>query len=93
MSYEPLLDAVYTRQSGTYRAVTHTTHHPPIESTDENMNGEVPVQKNYASIRDFFIICNLACISLINCVVTGMLLVGLPGIARELSIPDHLLLW
>ncbi|KAF4629719.1 hypothetical protein G7Y89_g8419 [Cudoniella acicularis] len=95
MSSEQLLNDGYRSQSIESNC---------IDSTNENPNdnhyayeNEIPkdnhyVYENHGSIRTFFIICNLACISLTNTAVTGMLIVGIPEIARKLAIPDYLLL-
>ncbi|KAL5352728.1 hypothetical protein ACLOAV_002676 [Pseudogymnoascus australis] len=90
MSSEPLLNDGYRSQPIIYGSVaTSTTNSSKAVSTDDNEH----VHEKYGPIRTFFIICNLASISLANTAVTGMLIVGIPEIARQLAILDYLLLW
>ncbi len=98
MSSEPLLNDGYRSQPILYEygsVATTTTDFP----TSDEPNGDTPddthhhAYEKFGSIRTFFITCSLAGISLANTAVTGMLIVGIPEIARKLAIPDYLLLW
>ncbi|KAI9152283.1 integral membrane protein [Paramyrothecium foliicola] len=46
-----------------------------------------------SKLKTIGIFITLACVSLLNTFNSGMLVVILPVMARELAVPDHLLLW
>lgn len=101
MSTEPLLNEIYPSQSIIYGTATGEDDSPPYSPNpegspsiiDTGVSKDNRYYKNHGPIRTFFIICNLACISLANTAVTGMLIIGIPEIARRLAIPEYLLLW
>jgi hypothetical protein len=51
------------------------------------------VHNTHTRTRTFFIILNLAAITMNASVATGLITVGLPDITRNLELPEHLLLW
>lgn len=97
MSSEPLLSDGNRGQPLIYGTVINESLDDENAHDDAHENAipkEIPhTYENHGPIRTFFIICNLACISLANTAVTGMLIVGIPEIARKLAIPEYLLLW
>lgn len=59
--------------------------------SEENHNVGTIEQRR--PLQTFFIILNLTCITLASSAATGLVTVGVPEIATELAIPNHLLLW
>lgn len=69
----------------------------PREYYSDEYNGKNTVhsaiQKCRSRWRSFFIFVNLTGITVTSSVATGLLTVGIPRIAKDLALPDHLLLW
>jgi hypothetical protein len=74
----------------------NTTLLPQECYSDENHNKNrvhSALHKGRCSWRSSFIFVNLTGITVTSSVATGLLTVGIPGIAKDLALPDHLLLW
>lgn len=59
-------------------------------STQQLTNANIPLISKWSAT---ILIGNVACISLINSMLAGILVVSLPTMARDLKLPDALVLW
>lgn len=91
VGFEPIRDQIQGHELATLQRRSDGNHMEEANASSQQLadTSISPISKLSATI----LIGNVACISLINSMLAGLLIVSLPTMARDLGLSDALVLW